>query len=68
MEIEVKRKFLVDGDKKLYITIIKEENIGWEIGYNLSDNLKEHIEFKNEIITSSNIDDVKILEVKEIDN
>ena len=50
-----------------YITIIKEEiTYSWKIGFNETNNLKEHQNFKKEMLKCANIISVKILKVEEI--
>jgi len=50
-----------------YITIIKEENQNWEIGYHKSKNFYKHRKFKKEMLECVNVEKVKILEVKEVE-
>lgn len=49
-----------------YITIIRNENENWKIGRHKSIDLEEHRKFKEEMLECVNVEEVKILEVKEI--
>ena len=53
--------------KKKYIGLIHEErDESFEVGYGISSNLKEMLEWKEEMLKSGNILDCKIFELKEV--
>jgi hypothetical protein len=50
-----------------YITLIKDERThSWEIGFDETNNLEEHMKFKKEMLECGNTIDVKILKVEEV--
>ena len=49
-----------------YISLIKLINEDWKIGFNISNDLYQHEKFRDELIETNSVEDVKIFELNEV--